>query len=309
MQELLRIRLGSMTAVAAFASVAFFALRFLAAALERSGRIRAVTSSSERSLRTDLGYMLLSPLMEVLSKTFSTFTVVACALLVGRRAGPELLEGFGPVIRQPRWLIVLEMLVLSDFVYYWVHRAAHTFAPLWRLHAVHHSTQHMRWTSALRAHPAEVYLHLVTVVPLFLLGFPVDGLAPLAPFITLYAFLIHADSNVSMRRVSYFANSPMYHGWHHALDAKDGGVNFAGFFPLFDALFGTYRLPAERPAAVGIDDTSMPETCVAQLKYAFRSEPEPSQRMDLGRAHSTLPEARGAAVSAVLAQTAYGGSR
>jgi sterol desaturase/sphingolipid hydroxylase (fatty acid hydroxylase superfamily) len=209
--------------------------------------------------------------MELLSRTLTVFAMVGCAVLVGRRVGPELLDGFGPVAKQPRWAIVVEMLVLSDFLYYWVHRLAHGVPALWRLHAVHHSTQHLRWSSALRAHPAEVYLHVLMAVPLFLIGFPVDAVTVVGPLTTVYAIVIHANVDVSARWLSYLFNSPRYHGWHHARDAKDGGVNFAGFFPLFDALFGTYKLPDRLPDAFGIDDAEIPETCAAQLAYPFRS--------------------------------------
>lgn len=270
MGELLQLRAGPMVGLAVLALVGFSIMRRVLFVLERSGKIPALSDPSRRSLRTDLGYMILGPLTELLSRVLSTFAVVGCALLAGRQVGPELLEGFGPVVKQPRWAIALEMLVLSDFIYYWVHRLAHTVPALWRLHAVHHSTEHLRWTSALRAHPAEVYLHVVTMVPLFFLGFPIDAIALVAPLTTLYAFVIHTNTNYAVRGLSYVLNSPRYHGWHHALDAKDGGVNFAGFFPIFDVLFGTYKLPDHLPEAYGMDDRNMPETCVAQLFYPFR---------------------------------------
>jgi sterol desaturase/sphingolipid hydroxylase (fatty acid hydroxylase superfamily) len=116
-------------------------------------------------------------------------------------------------------------------------------------------------------------------VPLFFLGFPVDAVKVVGPLTSLYAIVIHSNVNVSARWLNYLFNSPRFHAWHHALDAKDGGVNFAGFFPLFDALFGTYKLPGHLPDAYGIDDAEMPEICAAQLVYPFRSlegAPNPS---------------------------------
>jgi sterol desaturase/sphingolipid hydroxylase (fatty acid hydroxylase superfamily) len=238
--------------------------------LQRSGRLTWSPSASQRSLLTDLGYFLLAPFTDFFSRTFTTLGIAACALIIGNHVGLELLDGFGPVVQQPRWLVMSEMLVLSDFIYYWTHRLAHTVPFLWRFHAVHHSTQHLRWTSALRAHPAEIYVHFVNMLPLFLLGFPIDALAPLAPIVTLYAFLIHCDANVALRRISYFVNTPMFHGWHHARVVKGSGTNFAGFFPIFDAMFGTYQLPEARPVEVGMDDAQMPETCLAQLRYSLQ---------------------------------------
>jgi sterol desaturase/sphingolipid hydroxylase (fatty acid hydroxylase superfamily) len=238
---------------------------------------------------TDLVYVTIAPIMELFSQTLMTFAVVVAACIGGRHVSPQLLSGFGPVIRQPWWLIVLELLFLSDFGYYWVHRSAHTFPLLWRFHAVHHSTEHLRFTSALRAHPVELYLHPLIALPLLLLGFPPGAIAA-AMFVSgLYSFWIHANVNVSSRPLSYIFNSPRYHAWHHARDVSDGTVNYAGFFPLFDKLFGTYKHPAALPSDFGLDDPTtrkVPEDFVGQLKYPFQNlEPSPpdqgSRALDL----------------------------
>jgi sterol desaturase/sphingolipid hydroxylase (fatty acid hydroxylase superfamily) len=245
-------------------------LALLLLGLRLSTRFRSARTPSGQSFRTDLGYFVLSPLTEAAARVLTALVLAGCGMALGQRVGPELLSGFGPVMRQPHWLVIAEMFVLSDFIYYWTHRLAHTVPLLWRFHAVHHSTAHLRWTSAMRAHPGEIYVHVVPLVPLFFLGFPVDGLRPLGPVIMVYGFLIHSGANVSLRRLSYFINTPVFHGWHHALDVRDGTWNYAGFFPLWDALFGTYRLPASHPTEVGIDDVDMPDTCVGQLDYPLR---------------------------------------
>lgn len=275
MQELLHLRLGPMMVLVELVGLGLPVLALSSLVLRRLGWLRAAKSASEQSLRTDFGYFVLSPLTEAAARVLTTMVLSACGIAVGHHVGPELLSGFGPVVRQPHWLVIAEMFVLSDFIYYWTHRLAHTVPVLWRFHAVHHSTPHLRWTSAMRAHPGELYVHVVPLVPLFFLGFPVDGLLPLGPVIMVYGFLIHSGANVSLRAVSYFVNTPVFHGWHHALDVRNGTKNFAGFFPLWDALFGTYVLPKRHPTEVGIDDADMPDTCLGQLDYPFRPSNEP----------------------------------
>jgi sterol desaturase/sphingolipid hydroxylase (fatty acid hydroxylase superfamily) len=75
-------------------------------------------------------------------------------------------------------------------------------------------------------------------------------------------------------------NSPRYHAWHHSLEFKGVGSNFAGYFPVLDRVFGTYHLPDHNPPTVGIHDDDMPETCLAQIKYPFRRERE-ARRTDV----------------------------
>lgn len=272
MLELLRFRLGDLLLVAGATATTLPLLGLALFVLERRQWFGARMTPSRRSLLTDLGYVLLGPFTEIVARVCTTVSIVVCGAALGRATGLELLDGFGPVVRQPRWLILAEMLVLHDFLYYWSHRAAHTVPFLWRLHAVHHSTQHLGWSSALRAHPGELYVHVVTLVPMFLVGFPADALVPLTPLFMLYAILIHCDVRVSLRRVSYAVNTPMFHGWHHALDVSQGTKNYAGLFPVFDVLFGTYYLPEQRPRETGIEDRTMPDTLFGQLAHPFRPE-------------------------------------
>jgi sterol desaturase/sphingolipid hydroxylase (fatty acid hydroxylase superfamily) len=279
-QELLHLRLGPMIALVQLVALGLPLLALSLFVLRRLGWLRPAKTPSEQSLRTDFGYFVLSPLTEAAARIVTTMIIAGGGIALGRHVGPELLSGFGPVVRQPHWLVIAEMFVLSDFTYYWAHRLAHTVPALWRLHAVHHSTPHLRWTSAMRAHPGEIYVHILPLVPLFFLGFPVDGLLPLGPFIMLYGFLIHSGANVSLRRVSFFVNTPVFHGWHHALDIRDGTKNYAGFFPLWDFVFGTYSLPEQHPTEVGIDDLDMPDTCLGQLEYPLRRRPARVSEVD-----------------------------
>ena len=59
-----------------------------------------------------------------------------------------------------------------------------------------------------------------------------------------------------------------------AQDATDvpGGVSFAGTFPLYDLMFGTFHMPAgQRPDAYGVDDPHFPSGFLRQLRYPLRS--------------------------------------
>jgi sterol desaturase/sphingolipid hydroxylase (fatty acid hydroxylase superfamily) len=278
MRELFLIRLESLPVLSLLGVVGLLAW----ALARRSRRVPPrLLAPVQRSLETDLVYTLLSPVVSMASCALTTLGIAVCALSMRKQLGPELLRGFGPLARQPRPLMIAEMLLLSDLVYYFTHRLAHSVPALWRLHAVHHSTRRLRAVSAFRAHPLEIYVHLVNALPLFLLGFPVDALSVLAPITMLYALWIHSDSALSLRRLGLVVNTPMFHGWHHALHVPGGVKNFAGFFPFFDALFGTYALPPCRPAAVGVDP-SPPDTYVAQLAHPFRAARDAAAPAALG---------------------------
>jgi sterol desaturase/sphingolipid hydroxylase (fatty acid hydroxylase superfamily) len=242
----------------------------LALFLVSPGRVRPLAPSRptrKSELRTDLGYVLLSPATEALARLLTTLGIAGCALATGRAIDPGLLDGFGPVMQQPLGLVVLEMLLLGDLFYYWTHRLVHTVPWLWRFHAVHHSTRELGYSSALRAHPFEAYVHLVHQLPLLLLGFPLSVLAEMAPVIALYAMWIHGRRPALPRLLGWLVNTPAFHRLHHARDVRDGTRNYAGWFPLYDILFGTYRAPSAAPVECGIEGSDVPSDCLGQLLH------------------------------------------
>ena len=50
---------------------------------------------------------------------------------------------------------MVAMVLAVDFMRYWLHRACHTYAPLWRLHEVHHSPDILYTLNVGRFHPLE----------------------------------------------------------------------------------------------------------------------------------------------------------
>jgi sterol desaturase/sphingolipid hydroxylase (fatty acid hydroxylase superfamily) len=82
---------------------------------------------------------------------------------------------------------------------------------------------------------------------------------------------VHANLNWTLGPFKYVLASPVFHRWHHTAADRGGEKNFAGTFPIFDWLFGTFYMPkAELPEAYGIDDKSFPPGVGSQLVYPFR---------------------------------------
>ena len=68
----------------------------------------------------------------------------------------------------------------------------------------------------------------------------------------------------------YVIAGPVFHRWHHTAADRGGSSNFAGTFPIWDLLFGTFYMPEnELPDAYGIADKSFPEGFGAQMLYPF----------------------------------------
>ncbi|SQD95804.1 conserved hypothetical protein [Parafrankia sp. Ea1.12] len=82
---------------------------------------------------------------------------------------PDAVRRF--VLDQPGWVQFTVLILLADLANYLGHRALHEIPPLWRLHAVHHSSTDLDWLSTSRGHPLGQIINLVvTVVPLYAIG-------------------------------------------------------------------------------------------------------------------------------------------
>jgi ornithine lipid hydroxylase len=164
-------------------------------------------------------------------------------------------------------------LVVAELGQYWVHRMGHTFRPLWRLHAMHHSVGRLYWLNAGRFHPLDTLLQYTSeVAPLVLLGADENVLALYTVFTATNGGLRH--SNIQMRLGGWnriFSTADM-HRWHHSQVVDEANANYGANLILWDVVFGTRALPANRahPEALGLHEMpEFPTTYLGQLGSPF----------------------------------------
>ncbi len=126
----------------------------------------------KRELLTDLCYWFFIPLFARYLRI--GLLVLGAAVLFRITSAEGLVEfyddGHGPLAQLPLWLQAAIFLHGSDLMMYWIHRAFHR-PPLWKYHAVHHSSEDLDWISAARFHPVNIFLGSVaTDVVLLLAG-------------------------------------------------------------------------------------------------------------------------------------------
>lgn len=153
----------------------------------------------------------------------------------------------------PMYLLVL---FIHDFFRYWLHRAQHRFAILWRFHAVHHSPRDLDILHAV-IHPVDQigFLLLVVLPTAFLVGIDGGQLYLLYALALVQSSLLHMNVPVNLGPLRRFVCDNRLHFLHHRLDRGECDVNFATVFPVFDRMFGTYCEPAPGPLpATGLAD-------------------------------------------------------
>jgi sterol desaturase/sphingolipid hydroxylase (fatty acid hydroxylase superfamily) len=172
----------------------------------------------------------------------------------------------------PLWLQAVTMVLVVDFLRYWLHRFAHENDTLWRLHAVHHSVEQLYWLNTARFHPIEKTLQMcLDSLPFLLMG--VDERV-LALYYLAYAsngFFQHCNIDVRYGFLNYIVGSAETHRWHHSRVPRESNANYGNTVLIWDVLFGTWFLPADREIAeLGLQERDYPRSFVGLMRAPFR---------------------------------------
>lgn len=182
-------------------------------------------------------------------------------------AGATLWPDGMPMLAQ-----LLLALVVVEFGTYWVHRWFHVVDVGWRIHSVHHSSGQMYILASARNHPLAVLLmSAAQLTPLVLAGAGEELIALAAAFTGVHGMIQHANVEMRPGPLHWFFSAPDLHRWHHAVDIEDANSNYGNNLIVWDVLFGTWFLPADRPVPreAGVSGLRFPEGYVAQLAVPF----------------------------------------
>ncbi|MGH1504739.1 MAG: sterol desaturase family protein [Acidimicrobiales bacterium] len=215
-------------------------------------------------LSTDLAFALATPALEVVGATVAVVVGLASlAWLPGLALRPL-------VAMLPPAILPFVGIALFDLLIYWVHRWSHEVPLLWRFHAIHHSTETLDWVSGLRNHPFDGALLAPAFAFLLAAGFSAEFSGALVAVQIVTGIFLHANVRWKWRPLQRLVITPEFHHWHHANEPEAINTNFSVFLPLWDQIFGTYRVPKDRrPTVYGVDEY-VPEGLWAQLRHPFR---------------------------------------
>lgn len=146
------------------------------------------------------------------------------------------------------WTIV-PIFVAVEFCYYWFHRTSHRVRWFWSAHVVHHSSERMDLSTALR----QSVLYPLTGWWLFFLPLVWLGVPPAVVFVLygvdlFYQFFVHTESVGRLHPVlEFLLDTPSNHRVHHGRNPAYIDRNYGGVLIVFDRMFGTYVPETERP--------------------------------------------------------------
>ncbi len=219
----------------------------------------------KRELVTDVCYWFFVPVFARVLRI--GLLVLGAGFVFNIHGADELIafydNGHGPLAQLPLWAQGLLFVVLSDFMLYWSHRVFHG-GGFWKYHAIHHSSEELDWISAARFHPVNLMLGTIAAdVILLMAGISPNVMIWVGPFTTFHSAFVHANLNWTLGPFKYVLATPVFHRWHHTALDEGGNTNFAGTFPVWDLLFGTFRMPqGQLPESYGKDEANIPPEIV-----------------------------------------------
>ena len=154
------------------------------------------------------------------------------------------------------WLAIL---MLRDFVYYWVHRTEHSVRVLWASHMVHHSPETIGFSTAVRVPWMEAFYKPWLGLWVPLLGFNPVAFVALDALAATIGALQHTESWKRRTILDEIFVTPSAHRVHHGSNPEYIDKNYGAIFIIWDRRFGTYE-PEVAPVRYGLVGVSLIDT-------------------------------------------------
>lgn len=129
-----------------------------------------------------------------------------------------------------------------DFCFYWMHRASHRIRWFWAAHVVHHSSERMNFSTAMRQNATNIFNGgWMFYLPLAFIGFNPVWIGVAYALSLVYQFFIHTTL---VRQLPYWVelvfNTPSHHRVHHGRNPDYIDRNYGGTLIIWDRLFGSF---------------------------------------------------------------------
>jgi len=181
------------------------------------------------------------------------------------------------------WIMLL---ILEDFLYYWLHRFDHEVRLFWAVHVTHHSSSQINFSVGFRSSVFQPLYRFIYFIPLALLGFKPLDIVFIYSTTQIWGIFVHTEFIDKMGWLEHIFVTPSHHRVHHASNPKYLDMNMGMFLITWDKLFGTFQpeLPADeyQPLKYGLTKPIEKETPVTIVLHEWVSICRDLRRDDIG---------------------------
>ncbi len=168
----------------------------------------------------------------------------------------ELRAGSALDIWPHTWPALVQLFMvffLSEFIWYWIHRAEHRWAPVWRVsgHGAHHAFKKLGALNSGLNHPFELALIVAPgafIALVFGVGEPAAGAVLLG---LTQAAIAHTNLDLNTRGIGWLFTTNRYHIHHHSVVLEESNTNYGCSAIIWDRVFGTFADAATAETGTG----------------------------------------------------------
>jgi sterol desaturase/sphingolipid hydroxylase (fatty acid hydroxylase superfamily) len=146
----------------------------------------------------------------------------------------------------------VNLVVLQDFLFYWLHRTDHAVRLLWAVHATHHSSEEFNLTVGIRPSALQPLYRFAWFLPLAVLGFRPEDVLLMYSITQVFGILVHTRHVQSLGPLDWVLVTPSHHRVHHGCNRRYLDKNFGMVLIIWDRLFGTFQREDE-PVHYGLN--------------------------------------------------------
>ena len=183
----------------------------------------------------------------------------------------SLRETLGLDIWPHEWPVFIQVFMvffLSEFIWYWMHRAEHRWYLVWRAsgHGAHHSFKHLGAVNFGVNHPLELFFIALpsALVELF---FGVGAAAAAATVFTVtQASIAHANISMNTKVIGWLFTTNRYHIHHHSSVLEESNTNYGCSAIIWDRIFGTFADAETADTGTGPTEPTLWQKFVMPIK-------------------------------------------
>ena len=181
-------------------------------------------------------------------------------------------------VEWPMWGQVVMAFVIADFAFMMMHYLSHRYAPLWRLHAVHHGVGRLYGLNGVLRHPLHQIVDMIVGnMPLVILGMPVPVAVVVGFLISVTLIVQHSNVDARLGPLRKHLAIGRIHHLHHVNWGTEGDCNFGLLLTVWDRMLGTFQETPSRPitaADLGVDEVpNFPKGYIEQLLFPIFYKP------------------------------------
>jgi sterol desaturase/sphingolipid hydroxylase (fatty acid hydroxylase superfamily) len=154
------------------------------------------------------------------------------------------------------WFVLI---VVQDFLYWFLHYTGHYCRFFWAIHVTHHSSEYFNFSTGFRSTVFEPLYRVFFYLPLAFMGFSAVDILYAYLITQLYGNLVHTQYKVQLPKwYGLIFVTPSHHRVHHASNIPYLDKNMGMVLIIWDRIFGTFR------------EENLPEP----IKYGITHQPE-----------------------------------